>query len=168
MNDNGSMNTNEAQAIICQQFTDYLEANHLRKTPERYEILKTIYDIDGIFTIESLHHKLLHEVKFQVSRATLYNTIELLVQANLLMRHQLPHASHFERIDGKGYRCYQICTQCSSIKEFHNAALDSAAEHLKLPRFSTTYKTVYVYGLCAKCEAAAKRKQKKQHTEKKK
>ncbi len=162
------MNTNEVQAIICEKFTDYLETNHLRKTPERYEILKAIYSIEGSFTIEDLLHKLLNEIKFQVSRATLYNTIELLVRANLLMKHQLPHASQFERIDGQRYKCYQICSQCSSMKEFSNIPLEGAIDKLKLPRFSVSHKTFYVYGLCAKCEAALKRKQKKQNTEKRK
>lgn len=52
---------------------NYLEMNNHRKTPERYTILKAIYNIEGHFTLEELSAKLEHDYKFRVSRATLYN-----------------------------------------------------------------------------------------------
>ncbi len=161
------MSTIDIQTTIRERFNEYLEANRMRKTPERYEILHACYTIEGSFTIEALLHKLLDEVKFQVSRATLYNTVELLVRAGLLMKHELPHASQFERIDGKRYKCYRICSQCSTMKEFHNVELERAIAGLKTPRFAPSHKTFYVYGLCAKCEAAQRRKLKKKNTDKK-
>ena len=161
------MNANNIQNIVCDKLTEYLESNGMRKTPERYEILKACDSIQGSFTIEMLLQKMTNEIKFQVSRATLYNNVELLVQASLLMKHQLPHACQFERIDGKRTKCYRICSQCSSIKEFHNATLDKAIEGLSTTRFTPSHKTFYIYGICNKCETANSRKQKKHNTEKK-
>lgn len=71
-------------------FIDYLQSRNLRKTPERFAILKEIYSIKGHFGIEQLYNNM-KESKYRVSRATLYNTIDLLLDCGLVIKHQFGH-----------------------------------------------------------------------------
>ncbi len=67
--------------------TSHLERKNQRKTPERYAILKAIYSLDEHFDIDHLY-KLFKEKQFSVSKATIYNTLEVLLDAGLVKKHQ--------------------------------------------------------------------------------
>lgn len=142
---------------VKQMLTEYLKKNGHRKTPERYAILDTIYSIKGHFDIDMLYKYMETEGNFRVSRATLYNTIILLVDANLVIKHQFGSSSQYERAYNNGTHHHMICTECGKVTEFLDDRLKQAVGETKLRRFTASHYSLYIYGVCSKC-ANAKRK----------
>lgn len=143
---------------VRQIFTEYLQANGHRKTSERYAILDTIYSIKGHFDIETLHDILLNQEKFRVSRATVYNTIELLLDAKLIIKHMFGNSSQYERSYKMDTHHHLICTECGKVSEFQNEELQKAITESPIKRFQMSHYSLYIYGICSKCLTQKKRK----------
>ena len=143
---------------VKQMLTDYLQKNGHRKTPERYAILDTIYSIQGHFDIDMLYTYMETEGHFRVSRATLYNTIILLMDANLGIRHQFGRSSQYERAYKNETHHHMICTECGKVTEFQDDNLKQAIWTTKLKRFTDSHYSLYIYGIFSKCAFAKRRK----------
>ena len=141
-----------------QSFTEYLTEKKLRKTEERYAIFECICRFAGHFDMYSLQEKL-EEANFHVSRATLYNTLDVLEDGGLIVRHQLMNQSvQYELRMLAETHSHLICTKCGAIRELKDMTLKKDIGALKISRFTPEYHALYIYGLCSKCKYRLQRK----------
>ena len=146
--------------IVKQKLTDYLTENNCRKTPERYAILNLIYSNHQHFDMDSLY-KALTEKNFRVSRATLYNTMQLLLKCDLVLKHQFgQNISFYERAYNNEMHHHLICTNCKTIREYKNVELKSVIQNSKIKNFNPSHYSLYVFGTCNTCARRLKNKSK--------
>ena len=146
---------------ICEAFTQYLTKKSLRKSTVRYMILEHICHIRGHFDVEMLLQRL-EEHNFHVSRASIYNIIELLMNAGLVVRHQF--ATQLVQYELKAVAAthhHAVCNYCHAVKEFKNEKNSKEIANLKIAKFTHEYHSLYIYGMCSKCKFRLNNQKKK-------
>ena len=143
----------EQQASVQRIFSEYLEQHGHRKTPERFAILSEVYAHDGHFDIERLYGRMKTK-KYRVSRATLYNTMELLMDCALVRRHRFGGTqSQFEKAHAFRQHDHVICERCGGVQEFCDPRIQQIRNTVgEVMDFEVRYHALEIHGICRNCK----------------
>jgi len=150
-----TLNTDKLEEVR-KLFTAHLENKGLRKTGERYAILEEIYARSGHFDVEELYAGM-KERGLQVSRATVYNTLDLLVEQGLVSKHQFGrNLAQYEKSYGYRQHDHVICTECHKVVEFCDPRIHGIQTMVgDLLNFHILHHSLNLYGICGDCRAQA-------------
>jgi Fur family ferric uptake transcriptional regulator len=124
----------------------------LRSTPERFAVLDAVLQCPGHFDVESLYYRMLSNGT-RISKATVYNTLELLQQCGLVSKYRFAEkTTRYEKTVGRPSHHHLICLECGEIIEFVNERLNRLQDDVCDDRgFVPQSSSLQIFGRCAQC-----------------
>ncbi|KPL02176.1 MAG: hypothetical protein AMJ73_09135 [candidate division Zixibacteria bacterium SM1_73] len=135
-----------------QTFTKYLNSKDLKLTKERKAVLQEIFLHKGHLEAEDILHSLRRKKK-RASRATVYRTLDLLVDSGMVRKVDLGHGhSHYEHVLGHTHHEHMICLKCGKVIEFSDKEIERSLKQMcKKTEFKLTSHHLQVFGYCRDC-----------------
>ena len=130
-------------------FSAFLKARGQRQTAERFAILDELYATGDHVDADTLYARLKAK-DVRVSRATVYNTLDLLLECDLIVKHQFGRSqARYERAYAYWQHDHLICLDCGEILEFCDPRLGSIQETVaEIYGFEVSHHALTVYGHC--------------------
>ena len=112
-------------AEIHEKLNTFLKKKGLRSTPQRNAIIDIIFESEDHFTADELWERI-RKTNSKASRATVYRTLGLLVEANLLYEIDLGEdtKTYDPNFNDKPAHNHLICIDCGKVLEFEDAHLE--------------------------------------------
>ena len=109
---------------------EFIKKGKNRITPERFEVMDSALEYDGHFGADDLYI-IMKNQKSRVSRATVYKTLELLVQCDLLSKRNFgENMTRYESSFKRQSHDHLICMDCGRIVEFTSSSLENIPKEL--------------------------------------
>lgn len=150
----------QAKARARFAFSEFLGSCSRRCTPERLAVLDAALDRNEPFAADDLIEDLQFQSAIPVSRATVFNTLPLLMRAGLLRRVFLGGDVLYEAFrPGKAMKptVYLVCSACGRTRRIDSAGFGQWAAVLTPRGFQVepNASIAYLSGLCSQCKSAA-------------
>src|SRR5512139_2226377 len=133
--------------------SNYLKENgKLRATSARFAVLDEVLHTQGHFDVEGLYYRLITS-GVKVSKATVYNTLDLLKDCGLVSKYRFAeNTSRYEKAFGRPHHHHLICLKCGDIIEFVNEKLERIQEDVCGEKnFVPQSSSLQIFGTCSKC-----------------
>lgn len=125
----------------------------LKCTPQRLAVLKVLQDGGAYLSINNIH-KMVKELLPETGLATVYRSLETLVELNLAVKVHLEDGCHSYAIAPEGHRHPIVCTECSKVIEFAECPLDQLSEKLSQDTgVQIQNHFLQLFGKCKECQA---------------
>ncbi len=111
-------------------FESFLAKQGSRKTPERFSVIDELYLLpeDEHIDVEGLFLRMRNK-GYGISRATIYNTLDLLVESGLAVKHQFKDkVALYEQALTYKHHDHHVCNQCRRIREFSDPKINEIKE----------------------------------------
>lgn len=144
--------------LVKEIFRSYLKERNQRQTPERFMVLEEIYTADGHFDADDIFFRM-KEAGTRVSRATVYNTLDLLVECGLVQRQQFGKSQYYyERAYAYQQHDHIICRECGHVLEFCDPRVGEIQRMLsEIHDMDIDGHSLHFFGTCSDKEACQKR-----------
>jgi Fur family transcriptional regulator, ferric uptake regulator len=134
-----------------EKFREFLEIRAEKLTERRRLLVEHIFNSHKHFDADELVRDL-HDAGHRVSRATVYRTLRLLVEAGLLRELRLTNRSAFEHDYGYPAHDHLHCTSCNRVVEFRNDEILRLRDAVSMAHgFRPSGHRFVITGICAAC-----------------
>ncbi len=133
-------------------FTDYLKQKNLKVTGEREQILEAVFETHEHFDAEELLMTFKTK-KISVSRATIYRTLDLLIECRLVKKLYFGESqARYEHVFGHDHHDHLICSNCGKIIEFYSDQLEAVQSRIcGQYDFKELDHSLRIFGVCREC-----------------
>lgn len=138
------------------RFEAFLRAHQLKHTEERRALLDAVLGWEHHFDADELHMGLKKQGQ-DISRATVYRTLDLLIQCGLVRKQSFgdQHA-HYEAVREDEHHDHLICLSCNRITEFFRPDLEALQDAIcEGHGFKPLHHSLQIFGLCSACKDTA-------------
>ena len=138
--------------IILDKFKVLLRKNGLKVTPQRIAVLKEMGKDKGHRESEEIYMDI-KKRDVHVSRATVYRTLDLLVQNNFIRKLNLGDGrARYENKMGSKHHDHMICTICGQIIEYVDYEIEKLQEIVAQKYDFILERHIHqLFGICKEC-----------------
>ncbi|MCF7822675.1 MAG: transcriptional repressor [Candidatus Marinimicrobia bacterium] len=139
---------------VNQALKKTLRDHELKATSQRIALLKLLNGTSEHFDAEEIYFEL-HKRQKNVSRATVYRSLEALVEQQLVTKLDFGDGRmRYERNQGEDeHHDHLICEACGKVIEFFN--LEMEAQQIAVCEehdFKPSSHTMHIFGTCSNCQ----------------
>ncbi|SHH19664.1 Fur family transcriptional regulator [Thermosipho atlanticus] len=139
-----------------------LKDKKYRMTPQRELVLKVFMDNEDEHLGAEDVYRILFSNKHSVSKATVYRTIELLVEFGFLRKLDFGEGIYRYELAKKNKQHHHfICKNCGKIYEIEEKHLKTLKRELKNQGFVFENFDFKIYGICPNCNKKTKKRKEK-------
>lgn len=155
-----STDVNEIYAVALEKLNGYLAKHNCRRTPEREAVLRAVCEMKGNFDLDGLRLQMEGNEGLKVSRATLFNNIETLHKAAIVLKLYTAKSARYELQLSGTPSIYLHCDLCDKLQKLHKPDVTQRLRYIRCQQLSISQTVLFLDGICKSCERALKRKKK--------